>query len=93
MAPTENTVLNWRGYPVTVISDGALAALGGPGHEGELPRFLRRAVDIAKPGEPSDWRFEMYVNGRNVWVERFGGIRETDRHPGGQWSVYLPEER
>ena len=86
--------LNWRGYPVTLLSDG-VARLLGPSPQTELLVALASAQDTAEPDEPSGWIFATEVGGEEVWVERFGGVRDftTSRHEGGQWSVYLPEER
>jgi hypothetical protein len=87
--------ISFRGYPVTLASPG-VAALLPPG-EGDAARavltILAAAVDTAEPDEPSGWIFESSLDGEDVWVERFGGMRETDRHEGGKWSVYLPGER
>jgi hypothetical protein len=94
--------LGFRGYPVTVISEGADAALAravaaAPGTTDVtlLLAMLRNAVDLAEPGEPSGWQFRSHIGGTEVWIERFGGVRDltAGTHEGGQWSVYLPAER
>lgn len=94
--------LIFRGYPVTVISEGADDALGravdaAPGTVDVtvLLAMLRNAVDLAGPGEPSGWQFRSRIGTTEVWIERFGGIRDLSAgtHEGGQWSVYLPGER
>ncbi len=90
--------VQFRGYPVTLLSEGAAQAIG-TGHWAQddltaaLLRALRAARDTAEPGEPSGWIFEADLDGTAVWVERFGGMRSQDSHEGGQWSVYLPAER
>ncbi len=81
----------FRGYPVTIATEGAMALLAG-GVPSNLGRLLRESHDTAGPDEPSGWIFESDVNGKVVWIGRFGGLRETGRHEGGQWSVYLPED-
>jgi hypothetical protein len=85
----------FRGYPVTVASGAVMSIISGPGHEvaRALARILREAKDTAEPGEPAGWLFRSRVGTAIVYIERFGGIRETDRHEGAQWSVYLPSER
>ncbi len=92
----------FRGYPVTVISEGAddvlaraVEAAPGTADVTLLLAMLRDAVDTAELDEPSGWLFKSSIGGTEVWIERFGGVRDlsNDRHEGGQWSVYLPEER
>ena len=86
----------FRGYPVTIISEGVEALLRccGESTETGLAAILHTATDTAEPDEPSGWIFQSRaVGGVTVWIERFGGMRERDRHEGGQWSVYLPSER
>ncbi len=94
--------LIFRGYPVTVISEGADDALAraveaapGTADVTLLLAMLRDAVDTAEADEPSGWLFRSTLGGTEVWIERFGGVRDlpTSRHDGGQWSVYLPGER
>lgn len=87
--------LNFRGYPVTVVSDGVAALLAESSHGPacDLSWVLRQATDTAGPGEPSGWYFTSDIDGTPVMIERFGGIRSADRHAGGQWSVFLPDER
>lgn len=94
MIDISNWDLRWRGYPVTVVSEGVAELLGGwtASAVGDL---LSRAVDTAEPGEPADWMFESELGGTKIWIERFGGVRNftTGKHEDGQWSVYLPSER
>lgn len=94
--------LIFRGYPVTVISEGAddalaraVAAAPGTADVTLLLAMLRNATDTAEPGEPSGWIFRSHIGTTEVWIERFGGVRDltAGTHEGGQWSVYLPEER
>ena len=99
--------INFRGYPVTVVSDtvGQLLDQAATGlatfytHAEAAHMLILEALgnakDTAGPGEPSGWIFESILCGETVWIERFGGIRDlsSDRHDGGQWSIYLPEER
>jgi hypothetical protein len=87
--------LNFRGYPVTLVSDGvaALSQETGLGLGSALGPVLFLATDTAGPDEPSGWMFTSELDGHEVWIERFGGIRDEDSHKGGQWSVYLPAER
>ena len=89
----------FRGYPVTIASERIMALLRQDGHgvAYRLSWILRSAKDTAEPDEPSGWIFEAHLRTPGkpipVRIERFGGIRDTDRHEGGQWSVYLPSER
>jgi hypothetical protein len=89
----------FRGYPVTVASEGVMALLRRDGHgvACRLSWILQSATDTAELDEPSGWIFEAQLGTPAkpipVWIERFGGIRDTDRHEGGQWSVYLSSER
>lgn len=89
----------FRGYPVTLLSDGVDELLGrlerAPGGDAwaHLLNALRDAVDTAEPDEPSGWIFKSSIGDTEVRIERFGGMRSRDRHEGGQWSVYLPSER
>jgi hypothetical protein len=87
--------LNFRGYPVTVVSDGVAALLAESSHGAacDLSWVLRKAADTAEPGEPSGWYFSSDIDGHAVMIERFGGVRDDTGHHDGQWSVYLPEER
>ena len=94
--------LMFRGYPVTVISEGADDALAravatAPGSVDAtvLLAMLRNATDTAEAGEPSGWLFRSRIGTTEVWIERFGGVRDlaTGHHEDGQWSVYLPHER
>ena len=90
----------FRGYPVTVASEGVMALISDSDHgvEPELAWILGMAEDTAGPDEPSGWLFKSFISpppegGTVVRIERFGGIRDTDRHEGGMWSIYLPGER
>jgi hypothetical protein len=93
--------IHFRGYPVTVVSDGAWKELWLEGSNcagQKLRTLLHNAVDTAGPDEPSGWLFSSSLgtaDGTEVWIERFGGMRDfsTNRHEGGMWSVYLPAER
>jgi hypothetical protein len=86
--------LNFRGYPVTLVSDGVAALLAESGHGSAwLSWVLREAADTAEPGEPYGWLFSSDIDGHVVQVERFGGVRDDTGHHDGQWSVYLPGER
>ncbi len=87
--------LNFRGYPVTAVSDDVAALLAESSHGPacDLSWVLHQATDTAEPGEPSGWYFRSELAGHTVMIERFGGIRSAGRHDGGMWSVYLPDER
>lgn len=97
MIDATQLALEFRGYPVTVISEGVAELLPGDYHAASesLLATLSSAQDTAEPDEPSGWIFESELAGKRIWIERFGGIRDLDRdrHEGGQWSVYLPSER
>jgi hypothetical protein len=86
--------VQFRGYPVTAISPGVQMLMASAGNAAQLLlTAVRSAVDTAEPGEPSDWLFKSWMLGKEVWLERFGGVRDETGHHGGQWSVYLPDER
>lgn len=86
--------IHFRGYPVTLVSDGVVRLLGGPASVPVGLRYLLAAAkDTAEPDEPSGWYFEADFDGTAISVERFGGVRSRDSHEGGQWSVFLPGER
>ncbi len=105
MIDVSSLELHWRGYPVTLVSDGVAARLRASSHPagGVLHGVLQEAVDTAESDEPSGWLFESHLAGfahvglpdAKVWIERFGGVRDLDigKHEDGQWSVYLPSER
>jgi hypothetical protein len=99
---------SWRGYPITIVSDGAADVLIPLREHGIPRRFLPNLVDLyrprlsallesmtdlAGPGEPADWTFSGQLDGVTVWAERFGGVRDDRGHHGGGWSLYLPGER
>jgi hypothetical protein len=92
-----NLDLHYRGYPVAVMSEGVAVLIGddSDGQAARLREIISRAVETAGPGEPSGWIFESGLDGTTIWIERLGGMRDLDldRHDGGQWSVYLPDER
>ncbi len=79
--------LNFRGYPVTLVSEGVAAMLAESSHgpDCDLSWVLRQAKDTAEAGDVFDWYFESSIDGRPVSIERFG-------EP-SQWSVFLPGER
>ena len=84
--------LQFRGAPVTLISEGVAAMLRGCGESVEvgIGAILRTATDV----EPSGCILQSSaVGGVAVWVERFGCTFEQGRHEGGEWSVFLPRER
>jgi len=87
--------VHWRGYPVTIVSDGVRDLLGPTTRtaSADLLVLLDEAEDVARAGEPSGWLFRSHLAGEDIRIERFGGIRGADNHDGGAWSVYLPAER
>lgn len=89
--------IHWRGYPVALVSDGIAGQLRHASDPGAvIAHLLSCAEDTAEPGEPSGWQFEAWPGGTGpqpVYIERFGGIRDEDRHEGGMWSIYLAGER
>jgi hypothetical protein len=86
--------VQFRGYPVTRLSRGVQMLMAKAGNAAELLlTAVRCAGDTAEPGEPSDWLFKSAMLGQEVWIERFGGVRDDTGHHDGQWSVYLPHER
>jgi hypothetical protein len=94
MTATSDPRVQFRGYPVTHLSPGVQMLMAKSGDAaGLLATAVRWAVDTAGPGEPSDWLFTSWMLGQEVWIERFGGVRDDTGHHDGQWSVYLPAER
>lgn len=98
--------ISFRGYPVTLVSDdvdtllqGIVSRYGADKYATAIGVILAAAVDTAEHDEPSGWLFTSWLfdspssPGVEVNIERFGGIRSTDRHEGGMWSVYRPSER
>ena len=79
--------LNFRGYPVTVVSDGVAELLAESSHgpDCDLSWVLRQAKDTAEAGDIFDWYFESDIDGTTVSIERFGDP--------SQWSVFLAHER
>jgi hypothetical protein len=94
MSTSTDPRVQFRGYPVTRLSAGVQMLMASARNAAELLlTAVRCAVDTAEPGEPSDWLFKSSMLGKEVWLERFGGVRDETGHHGGQWSVYLPDER
>ena len=84
--------VQFRDAPVTLMSEGVAALLRRCGESVEtgLGSILRTATDV----EPSGCILQSSaVGGVAVWVERFGCTYEQDHHEGGEWSVFLPNER
>jgi hypothetical protein len=80
--------LNFRGYPVTLVSDGVASLLSESSHgpDCDLSYVLRQAHDTAQPpDEPSGWYFTSQLAGQTVSIERFGKP--------AMWSVFLTDER
>lgn len=106
----------FRGYPVTIVSEGVMAVISDSDHgvEPELAWILQSAKDWATLSAgrggpamtdcPSGWFFESFISpppegGTIVLISRFDQDgyplsyeRWVDRHPGGQWAIYLPSE-
>jgi hypothetical protein len=90
--------IEFRGYPVTQLSQGAYELIVKAGTrpiEAHLLAMLATARETAEADEPPGWYFEAELCGKAACIERFGGIRDLSRdtHEGGQWSVFLPGER
>lgn len=90
--------IQFRGYPVTLLSQGAYELIVKADTrpvEAHLLDMLATARDTAEPDEPSGWCFEAELCGEEACIERFGGMRDLSRdtHEGGQWSIFLPGER
>lgn len=88
--------IGFRGYPVKLLGDAAYECLVrfSPTVNATIHLLLREMVDTAGPGEPSGWIFEAKLpTGDRFWLERCGGMRTEDRHEGGHWALYLPDER
>ena len=79
--------IQFRGAPVTLMSEGVDALLRNCG--ADLEATLRAAADV----EPSGCIVQSRVGAGMVWAERFGCTFERGSHEGGEWSVFLPEER
>jgi len=79
--------LQFRGAPVTLMSDGVEALLRDCG--ADLEATLRAASDV----DLSGCIVQSAVGAGMVWAERFGCTFEQGRHEGGAWSVFLPRER
>jgi hypothetical protein len=103
MIPTDAKI-EFRGAPVTLVSEGveallsrtpllqaALAQLRWCGESAQigLDAILLTAADI----EPSGCILQSKALGVTVQVERFGCTFEDGHHKGGEWSVFLPSER
>jgi hypothetical protein len=94
MTVSSDPRVQFRGYPVTHLSPGVQMLMAKAGNATELLlTAVRYAVDTAEPGEPSGWLFTSAMLGQEVWIERFGGVRDDTGHHDGQWSVFLPHER
>ena len=66
--------INFRGCPVTVMSEGLANHLNGDMPSGLL-YVLASAFDTSMPDEPSGWYFQSStVSGQSVCIERFAGI-------------------
>ena len=84
--------LQFRGAPVTLISEGVEALLRryDLSVETSIGLILGRVEDI----DPSGCIVLSFAVGDvAVWAERFGCTFEQGRHEGGKWSVFLPRER
>ena len=82
--------LQFRGAPVTLISEGVEALLRryDLSVETAVGLILRTAEDIE-----SCIVLSFAVGDVAVWAERFGCTFEDGRHEGGEWSMFLPRER
>jgi hypothetical protein len=84
--------LQFRGAPVTLMSEGVEALLRryDLSVETSIGLILGRAEDIESSGCIV---LSFAVGDVAVWAERFGCTFEDGRHEGGAWSVFLPRER
>ena len=84
--------LQFRGAPVTLMSEGveALFRRYGQSAEAGVSLILHTAEDIDPAGCIV---LSFAVGDVAVWAERFGCTYEDGRHEGGKWSVFLPSER
>jgi len=84
--------LQFRGAPVTLVSEGAMALFRRCDENVEtgVSTILSTATDIESSGCIV---LSFAVGDVAVWAERFGCTFEDGRHEGGRWSVFLPRER
>ena len=82
--------LQFRGAPVTLMSEGVEALFRRCGQSAEtgIGLILRTAEDI-----DGCIVLSFAVGDVAVWAERFGCTFEDGHHEGGAWSVFLPRER
>jgi len=93
MIDIRSTGLQFRGVPVTLMSEGveALFRRCGENVGTGVGMILQTATDLVEPLGcilQSD-----AVGGVTVLVERFDCTYDFGRHEGGRWSVFLPSER
>lgn len=87
--------LQFRGAPVTLMSEGVEALLRrcDESVESGLGSILHTATDVGELDESGCILQSGAICGVAVWVERFGCTFEQGHHEGGEWSVFLPSER
>ena len=92
MIDISSAAFQFRGAPVTLVSNGVAALLHRCGEDIEIGvgLILCTATDVESSGciLQSD-----AVGGVPVLIERFDCTFEQGRHEGGRWSVFLPSER